>query len=977
MVRASAARFARREAIVDGDQRISYAELDAMLMRSARAVLGAGIGPGDRVAIWAPNSAEYIIAVLGVLSAGAWIVPMNTRLKGVEAAYVLEKSRATAIMTVTDFLGIDYLGMLEAVMPRPAALDRTVILSGPAPSWAADWGSFLRSGDRVSEAEAERHIAALSPDDVCDVMFTSGTTGFPKGVLLTHRQSLRAYEAYNEGYGLREGDRHLVLNPFFHCFGYKAGWMLSFLVGATVVAMAVFDADKLLDTVATERISVLPGPPTLFISVLDSPHRADYDLSSLRTGFVSAAAVPVELVRRMRRELPIKTVATGYGLTECTAMVTVTAQHDEPETVASSSGKPIRGIEVRLVDPQGHDVADGHDGEILVRGFNVMKGYLDDPAATAAAIDSGGWLHTGDIGVRNSEGYLRITGRKKDIYIAGGFNVAPAEVESALLELEQISNAAVVGVPDHRLGEVGAAFVTPRPGHTVTPGEVVRWASQRLANYKVPRYVFVTASLPVNASGKVLKHVLQQEFAEMDQAARTKAAGLSRDRACLPEPVDVVLPESPVGERLVGLLTGRGRGSEISGRGTAEARPGRGLDDAAPLDEGLPGLVMRMQVRLGQREHRRDAGIRRREDLGPLIARPGPEQGRQPLLHRRPVGRIGPVAELGLLDAQVLEHLLPERLLERADGHVPAVERLVDLVEGRAGIADVRARPVLPSSLGQHAVQHHGQRRRPVDHRRVDDLALPRGARLQQGAHQAECQEQPSAAHVADQVDRRNRPLPGAGEVVKGTGQGDVVDVMPGRRGQRSFLPPAGHPPVDQPGVPRQAGVRTEAEPFHHARAEAFHQRVRARDEPKHRFPPLGVLEVDGDRTAPPVHDVTLRGLRQHACRRPAAVAGQRRPVDPYHLCAQVGEQHGAERRRADRGHLDHADPRQRPGQTRRRDGTHAGPLPVLAFDCWLRPRPMTEATFVANWRPAARRASAASVSIASASASVDSEPRE
>jgi HIP---CoA ligase len=525
MVRASAARFAAREAIVDGGQRISYAELDAMLMRSARAVLSAGIGPGDRVAVWAPNSARYIAAVLGVLSAGAWVVPMNTRLKGAEAAYVLQKARATAIMTVTGFLGIDYLAMLEVVTPRPAALSRTVVMSGPAPPWATDWESFLRSGDRVSEAEAERHIAALGPDDVCDVMFTSGTTGFPKGVLLTHRQSLRAYEAFNEGFGLREGDRHLVLNPFFHCFGYKAGWMLSFLVGATVVVMAVFDADALLETVAAERISVLPGPPTLFTSILDSPHRAGHDCSSLRVAFVGASSVPVELVRRIRRELPVHTVGTGYGLTECTAMVAVTARDDPPETVARWSGKPVRGIEVRLVDPQGRDVQDGHDGEVLVRGFNVMKGYLDDPAATAAVIDSGGWLHTGDIGVRNGEGYLKITGRKKDIYIVGGFNVAPAEVEAALLEFGQISSAAVVGVPDHRLGEVGAAFVTARPGCTVTPGEVARWARQRLANFKVPRYVFVTGSLPTNASGKVLKHVLQQEFAKMDPAALAEAAG--------------------------------------------------------------------------------------------------------------------------------------------------------------------------------------------------------------------------------------------------------------------------------------------------------------------------------------------------------------------------------------------------------------------------------------------------------------------
>lgn len=524
MVRASAARFARHKAIVDGDRRIRYAELDVMLMRSARAFLAAGIGPGDRVAIWAPNSADYIIAVLGVLSVGAWIVPMNTRLKAVEATYVLEKAQVTALVTVTGFLGIDYLGMLEAVRPRPAALDRTVIMSGQAPPWATDWRSFLRSGDRVSQSEAERHIAALGPDDVCDIMFTSGTTGFPKGVMLTHGQSLRAFEAYNEGYGLREGDRHLAVNPFFHCFGYKAGWMLSFMVGATVLPMAVFDPGKLLAVVAAERVSVLPGPPTLFTSILDSPHRDGYDLSSLRAAFVGASSVPVELVRRMRQELPIETVATGYGLTECTAMVAVTAQDDDPETVANWSGKPVRGVEVRLVDPQGHDIADGADGEVLVRGFNVMKGYLDDPAATAAVIDQAGWLHTGDIGTRNGQGYLKITDRKKDIFIVGGFNVAPAEVENALLELRQISSVAVVGVPHLRLGEVGAAFVLPRPGCTVTRDEVLAWASHRLANFKVPRYVFITRDLPLNASGKVLKHALRQLFADMDPAARKEAS---------------------------------------------------------------------------------------------------------------------------------------------------------------------------------------------------------------------------------------------------------------------------------------------------------------------------------------------------------------------------------------------------------------------------------------------------------------------
>jgi len=525
MVRASARRFGSREAIVDNGRRMTYADLDAALIASARAAMAAGIRPGDRVAIWAPNSAEYVFAVLGVLSAGAWIVPMNTRMKGAEAGYVLEKTGATTLMTVTDFLGLDYLGMLKAVTPRPAALDRMVILSGEAPAGTASWKHYLVGGRAVSEAEAERSIARLRPQDVCDVMFTSGTTGRPKGVMLTHGSSLRAFEAFNMGFGIREGDRQLVLNPFFHCFGYKAGWMLSFMVGATVVPMAVFDAGRLLELVAAERISVLPGPPTLFTSILDSPRRDDYDLGSLRLGFVGSSSVPVELVQRIRRELPFKVVCTGYGLTEATAMVTVTAPDDPPEVVANWAGKVCPGVSVRIVDADGTELADGQEGELLVRGFNVMRGYFGDPGATSAAVDAGGWLHTGDIAVRNSDGYLKITGRTKDIYITGGFNVAPAEVENALLGFPAISQVSVIGVPDHRLGEVGAAFVILRPGETVTPGEVIEWARERLANFKVPRYVLVTSELPLNASGKVLKHVLRERFAALDHDTVTQAAG--------------------------------------------------------------------------------------------------------------------------------------------------------------------------------------------------------------------------------------------------------------------------------------------------------------------------------------------------------------------------------------------------------------------------------------------------------------------
>ena len=290
------------------------------------------------------------------------------------------------------------------------------------------------------------------------MIFTSGTTGRPKGVMLEHGASLRAFDLWARRFGLREGDRYLIVNPFFHCFGYKAGWMACLQQGATALPMAALDVDRLLELVTIERVSALPGPPTLFSSLLDA-RDGDADLSSLRIGFVGASTVPPELLRRIRAELPFESLTTGYGLTECTAMVSITRPDAEPEHVAHwNGGYPLDGIEVAIAD----------DDEILVRGFNVMRGYYEDPEATALAIDADGWLHTGDIGMRDHDGALRISDRKKDIYISGGFNVSPAEVENLLLGFDAISQVAVVGIPDARLGEVGAAFVVPRPGATLT-----------------------------------------------------------------------------------------------------------------------------------------------------------------------------------------------------------------------------------------------------------------------------------------------------------------------------------------------------------------------------------------------------------------------------------------------------------------------------------------------------------------------------
>ncbi len=497
------------EAVVDGDTRLTFRELAALAHRATRAAIATGVEPGDRVAVWGPNSWEWIVAALGVLGAGGWLVPLNTRFKGEEAAYVLERADAKALFTVRGFLGTDYPAMLRDTCPTLRCLDQVVLLGDADPDHPG-FAQHPAAGDAVAPEAADERIDAIDPGDVSDIIFTSGTTGRPKGVLLEHGASLLAFDRWaRAGFGLRRGDRYLVVNPFFHCFGYKAGWMACLQQGATVIPLAVLDVDHLLELVMRERVTALPGPPTMFVSLLDARH--DADLSSLRIGFVGASTVAPELLRRIRDELPFESLTTGYGLTESTAMVSVTRQDDAPERVAHwNGGYPIEGVEVAIAD----------DHEILVRGFNVMRGYYEDPEATAAAVDADGWLHTGDIGALNDDGALRISDRKKDIFISGGFNVSPAEVEHLLLGHPAVAQVAVVGMPDERLGEVGAAFVVVRDGATLTPDELVTWARDHLANYKVPRRVELVPELPLNASGKVVKGVLRDRLERPEETER-------------------------------------------------------------------------------------------------------------------------------------------------------------------------------------------------------------------------------------------------------------------------------------------------------------------------------------------------------------------------------------------------------------------------------------------------------------------------
>jgi HIP---CoA ligase len=507
----SADRYGDACAIVDGDVQLSFQEVRDDMLDVAAALVSSGIQPGDRIALWAPNSAVWISSALGILASGAWLVPVNTRFKAHEVIHILDTVDATRLFVADGFLSGHQVESLRAEAPSLGALGEPVLMPGPGEWRRPEWDQFLALGTGPSRDEARQRINRLRPDDVSDVIFTSGTTGMPKGVMLRHGASLRAYQAFNRSFGVSEGDRALIALPFFHCFGYKAGWMIDLIAGATTYPLAVFDGVAAMEMIGRHRITHMPGSPTMFWPLLDHPRRSEFDLTSLRSVIAGAAFVPVDLVRRLKYELGIGTVLSGYGLTENHAIVSVSEADDPPELVATTVGKVLDGMEVKTVDTEGQDLPPGGEGELLVRGYAHMSGYYGDPAATAEVIVDG-WLRTGDIGILDQSNYLRITDRKKDIYITGGFNVAPTEVENTLVGCKGIAQLAVVGMPDDRMGEVGVAFVVPAPGEILSPEDVIDFARQNLANFKVPQRVEIVDALPLNATGKVLKHELRDRL---------------------------------------------------------------------------------------------------------------------------------------------------------------------------------------------------------------------------------------------------------------------------------------------------------------------------------------------------------------------------------------------------------------------------------------------------------------------------------
>ncbi|MGF7150162.1 acyl-CoA synthetase (AMP-forming)/AMP-acid ligase II [Sphingomonas zeicaulis] len=491
---------------------ISFADFKTRVDRLARALIAHGVGDGERVAIWAPNSAEWIIAASATECIGAIMVPINTRFKGGEALYVLGKTRARILFTADHFLGNDYAAMLRQAgggagehgpVRELPALTHVVALDGP------DLVRFEAA--QVDDAALAARIAAVTPDSIADILFTSGTTGQPKGAMHNHGQALWMPAIWNESNDLRAGDRMAIVNPFFHSFGYRSGWISALIAGITAYPIATFDADALLDLIEREKISVLMGPPTIFSSLLEHPRFGDYDLSSLRVGHTGASNVPVDLIRAGRETFGFDLFLTSFGQTESTALVSVNYPDASFETIARTVGKPLPGVALRIVDPAGNIQPQGKSGELLVRGPNVMQGYFEDPEQTAATIDTDGWLHTGDVGCIGEDGNLRILDRLKDVVIVGGFNAYPAEIEAILRKHPAIADICIIAWPDPRMGEVCAACAILRAGATLTLAELTAWSREQMANYKVPRHLVLFDQFPRTPLGKIQKFLLREQ----------------------------------------------------------------------------------------------------------------------------------------------------------------------------------------------------------------------------------------------------------------------------------------------------------------------------------------------------------------------------------------------------------------------------------------------------------------------------------
>jgi len=506
LIKYQAENLGSKSALISDHETLSFLELDNLSTNIATHLIDLNVLPGDRVAIWAPNMNEWVLAAIAIHKVGGVLVPINTRMKGKEAAYILNNSESKILFSVKAFLGTDYFQLLEnedlPYLKYQISLDETKETDSKI--------SFATLKDKAMDVQLPQVIET----DMADIIFTSGTTGKPKGVISSHLQNIKVFDYWSTYIGLNENDRYLIVNPFFHTFGYKAGWLAAIMRGATAYPCPIFDADKIIQTINKEKISMLPGPPTLYQSILSSQLINTMDISSLRLGVTGAASIPVQLIKDMKEILGFETVITAYGLTESTGVVTMCTPNDDYETIATTSGCAIADVEVKCVDQDNREVHAGEPGQILVRGYNITQGYFNNPEATQEAIDSDGWLHTGDIGILDSNGYIKITDRSKDMFIVGGFNAYPAEIENILCDHPAISQAAVIGIDDERMGEVAKAFVVLKPNQDLDTASLLEWSKQNTIDLKV--YLHPTVSEIKDGEYNDLGKKTLRDFQDLD-----------------------------------------------------------------------------------------------------------------------------------------------------------------------------------------------------------------------------------------------------------------------------------------------------------------------------------------------------------------------------------------------------------------------------------------------------------------------------
>lgn len=526
--------FPNNEAYVypENNVRKTYAEFNQETDELAKAFIGMGIAKGEHIAIWSDNKREWLLSQFASGKMGAVLVTVNTNYQEKELEYLLQQSDSTTLILGEEFKGTSYINIIQKICPELMNSKKGFIQSEKLPQFKRvivmsendypgiyKWSELVEFAKQVTNEELEERFQCLDPGDVINIQYTSGTTGFPKGVMLTHNNVVNNAQLVGEYIHLTEHDRLCIPVPFFHCFGCVMSTLASVLRGATMVVLEQFEPGLVLQTVQDEKCTALQGVPTMFIAELNHPDFGEFELSSLRTGIMAGSICPIEVMKKVINDMGAREITICYGQTESSPVITQTSTDDSIEKRVSTVGKPHPNVEVKIIDPvTGDEVKNGTPGELCARGYLIMKGYYNNPEATHAAIDHEGWLHTGDIAVMDEDGYIDITGRIKDMVIRGGENIYPREVEEFLYEHPQIQDVQVVGVPDEKYGEELMAWVILKEGASVTEEELRAYCKGKISYHKIPKYIQFTDEYPMTASGKIQKFRLR----ELSQAQLVK-----------------------------------------------------------------------------------------------------------------------------------------------------------------------------------------------------------------------------------------------------------------------------------------------------------------------------------------------------------------------------------------------------------------------------------------------------------------------